>query len=216
MNDPETPGVHNRKVRGAVKEHGRQIKHRNRQRCTQKKQGNFAPLWVAQSRAQGPHQQAKPEQQRHGQQHLPAAAQLQILPALMAKPEPQVGPPLRQQLPHARPFPQHAAHHHRDQRAKQHVHTSFLARRVAPAQGGRQKQRARHISRGNPEQGQLQMPGAQQIAGQPQRQVDAVKVARVGPVMRYSAAHEGLSQKKQSHDDKIFQGGPLRWGHAGT
>ncbi len=77
-----------------------------------------------------------------------------------------------------------------------------LPGRFLHADGLGKEQTSRHIAGGDPEDGQLQMPGPQNIAGQDRRKIKAVEGAGIGPVMADSPAHQNLQQKKQGTTTK--------------
>src|SRR5215469_14067451 len=53
------------------------------------------------------------------------------------------------------------------------------------------------------------MPGAQQVARQEPGQIDAVEVARIGAVMRDTAADQSLPEEQKGSDAHEFQGRTL-------
>ena len=114
MDDPETPGVHHRVVcLRAVEERGH-IEQRNGEGRDQEEICEAAPYRVApRGRHRAPDEE-KPEQKARGQQELPEAAKLQILPSLIAEPEPRFGKPLQD----ADPFAQHASGDDDDKRTE--------------------------------------------------------------------------------------------------
>ena len=129
-------------------------------------------------------QQDEPEDEADGEQDLPGAAELEILPALVAEPEPR----LAQQLGDAGPFAEQAADRDEDDGAEQKMDGGALPGRLVAAQHAGDEQRAADIGRRDPEDGELQMPGAEQIARQERGQIDAEEVAGLGAVMRDATA----------------------------
>src|ERR1017187_2065983 len=105
MDDSESPRVNHREVSRAVEEHCWQIEDWDRDRSAQKQAGDLAALGIAQSRDKCANQQTEPEEQCNCEQHLPGAAEFEVLPSLIAEPEPKLG----QKLQHAGPFTQQAA-----------------------------------------------------------------------------------------------------------
>ena len=153
-------------------------------------------LRVLERRSDGPEQQPQPEAEAHGQNHLPEASQFEKFPALVTEPHPQG----TEQLVDAQDFAQQAAHHQHDQGPEEQVDAHGVAARFGLTEGGGQQQAAGHIAGGDPEQGQLQVPGAQDVAGQVLGQVDAVEIAGIGPVVRQGAADHDLDQEEQRDD----------------
>ena len=80
-----------------------------------------------------------------------------------------------------------------------------LAGRAFAAQQFGDEQRAGDVRCRDPENRRLQMPCAQQIAGEPCREIEAVEVTRLGAVMRYARAEEGLRQKQHRGDGHVFE-----------
>ena len=97
---------------------------------------------------------------------------------------------LPSQLQDAGPFAEQAADRDEDDGAEQQMDGTALPGRLVAAQHAGDEQRAADIGRRDPEDGELQMPGAQQIARQERRQIDAEEVAGLGAVMRDAAADQ--------------------------
>src|SRR6516225_9324771 len=81
---------------------------------------------------------------------------------------------------------------------------------LAPAEHAGDKQGTPDISGSDPQDRELQMPGAQQVAGQEPGQIDAVEAPRIGSVMRDTAADQRLAEEQQGGDSHEFQGRTLR------
>src|SRR5215510_7693344 len=160
MNDPEPPRVDDGEVGVAVEEERRQIEKRNRQRRIQKQRRDLAlrlnlPLWP-----DGPKQQEKPDHQAQGEQCLPGPSQLEILPALMTEPEPEIS----QQPIDSERLAKEASANNENKSGKEEVHTEYLSLRVAAADSRCQQKSAADIGRRNPEDSQLHVPRSQEIA----------------------------------------------------
>ena len=179
VNDPEPPRINHGEVGFAGEEHRRQIKERDADGRIEEQRRHFTALGVFARRGNRTGQQHQPEDESEGQQHLPGAAQVKILPALMAEPEPEIA----QRLIHAEQFAEQTAQRHDDQRGKENVDAFDLALGFA-AQHRSEEEAASHVSGRDPEDRQLQMPGAQDVARQQARQVEAVEGARLDAVMR--------------------------------
>ncbi len=174
----------------------------------QKKERDFPALTILQGRRRKAVEQQQPKAEAHHQYHLPESAEFEKLPSLVAKPLPQVS----EQLVDAQDFPDEAPHHQDDQGPEQDMHAGDMPARLPRTQGGCQKEATRDIGRGDPEKRQLQMPGAQDVAGQKLGQVEPVKTSRFRLVMRQGPANQYLGQKEQRHDQKILDGGFLSGG----
>ena len=86
-----------------------------------------------------------------------------------------------------------------------------------PASGARRSPPA-DIGGGDPEDRQLQMPGAQDVAREDRGDVDAVKAPRVGPVVGGGPAHQCLREEEERDDHEVLDRGPLarRWSRRGA
>jgi hypothetical protein len=90
VDDPKPPGMHHRKMAGAIKEHGRQVKHRDGQGRIQKQRGHFTALRILAGGCDTSPEQAEPQDEPNGQEYLPGPSQVKILPALMPHPKPEI------------------------------------------------------------------------------------------------------------------------------
>ena len=115
----------------------------------------------------------------HRQQHLPEAAQVQILAALVTEPE----PVLTQLVVHSKPFPAQTAEHHDGQGAQQDDDAGPLALGLTTAHERGEEEATGHPGGGDPENGQLQVPGADDVAGQECRKIKTVEGAGIGAVV---------------------------------
>src|SRR6185312_9084986 len=95
VDDPEPPSVDDREVRRPVVEQGRQVEYRDRRRGDQEEHHERSALPVTQDRPYAAPQQDEPEHQPEREQDLPGAADLEILPALIAEPPPGSTQPLQ-------------------------------------------------------------------------------------------------------------------------
>ena len=79
-----------------------------------------------------------------------------------------------------------------------------------------EKKPARDVGGCDPEDRKLQMPGPQQVGRKDRSQIEAVKRARLGPVVGGCPSHEHLGEKEKPHHHKVFYrclltvGGPTR------
>ena len=208
MDDPESPGINDRKMAGAIEEHGRQVKNGNGRSRVQKQGGNFSTIRLVAGRRHGAEQQDDPEDQAGSEQNLPQATQFEIFPTLMTQPEPQVP----QELMEPKKLAQHAPADHNNQGAKEEVDTRNLAAGFVSAHCVGKQESTGHIGRRHPEHGELQMPGAGQMTGQQRRDVKPVKTCRIGAVVGGGAAQQDLRQEQDHHQGKEFEGCQLARG----
>src|SRR5215469_2036396 len=115
MDDPEAPSIRDGIVGRPTKKESRQVEYRYRRSGDQKESDETAPLWIVPSRRHGAPQQAEPEDEADGEQYLPEAADLEILPALVAEPEPRVAQPLKEPSPLAKQAPDNDDDHSGEQ-----------------------------------------------------------------------------------------------------
>ena len=205
MNDPEPPHVHHGKMGLPREEEGRQVKEGNGRGGEQKQGGDLALFGIFPHRSHRPDKQKKPEEQSHDQQELPPPPEVEILPSLVAEPE----PPLSRQLEDPEHFAEQTAEDDDREGGKKEVDPTGLPFWLAFAEGCREKKAAPHIAGGDPENGRLQMPGAEDIAGKKSGEVQPVKGSRIGPVMRRRASDEDLGEKEKDRHDEKFYGRPL-------
>src|SRR5215831_3521151 len=164
-----------------------------------------APLRITPSRCHGAPQQPEPEDKTDREQYLPKAADLEEFPTLVAEPEPGAAQPLKEPRPFAKQAPDN---HHAESREKQ-VNRAALPGRLPAAEQSRDKQGTADISGGDPQDRELQMPSAQQVARQESCQIDAIETAGIGSVMRDATADQRLAEEQKSGDRHEFQGRAL-------
>src|SRR5262252_4192530 len=99
MDNPEAPGIRDGVVGRPIKKQSRQVEYRDCRSGDQKESDETAPFRITPSRRHGAPQQAEPEDEADSEQYLPEAADLEIFPTLVAKPEPGVAKPLKQPGP---------------------------------------------------------------------------------------------------------------------
>src|SRR5262245_31330361 len=179
MDDPEPPGIGDGVMGRSIKKQSRQVEYRNRRSGDQEESDETAPLRVTPSRRHSAPQQTEPEDEANGEQYLPEAADLEEFPALVAEPEPGIAQPLKEPCPLA----EQAADDDYEKSTEQQVNSAALPGRLPAAEQARDKQGTADISGGYPQDRELQMPGAQQVARQESRQIDAIETARIGSVM---------------------------------
>jgi hypothetical protein len=84
------------------------------------------------------------------------------------------------------------------------VNGAALPGGLAAAEHARDEQGTADISGGDPQDRQLQMPGAQEVAGQEPGEIDAVEATRIGAVMRHTAADQSLTEEQKGGDAHKF------------
>src|SRR5215472_18376451 len=99
VDDPEAPGIGDGVVGRPVKEQSRQVEYRDCRGGDQEEIDETAPLGIVPSRRHRAPQQPEPEDETASEQYLPKAADLEILPPLVAKPEPGTAQPLKEPGP---------------------------------------------------------------------------------------------------------------------
>jgi hypothetical protein len=108
-------------------------------------------------------------------------------------------------------FAQQTPENNDNEGAEQQSDCFDLASWLSLAESRCQEQSARYVGSGDPENGQLQVPGAGNLTWQDLRKVDPVKTSRIGSVVRDGSPDQYLTQKEQSHKYKVFEGCPLRF-----
>src|SRR5215813_9134107 len=126
-------------------------------------------------------------------------------PALIAEPEPGTAQPLKE----PRPLAKQTSDNDHEESGEQQVNRAALPGGFAAAKHAGDKQGTAHVSGGDPQDCELQMPGAQQVAGQEPGQIDAVEAPRIGSVMRDATADQRLAEEQQGSDRHEFQGRAL-------
>src|SRR5271163_1815901 len=162
VDDPEAPGIGDGVMGRSIEKQSRQVEDRDRRSGDQEESDQTAPLRIAPSRRHGSPQQGEPVDEADGEQYLPKTADLEIFPALVAEPEPGVAQPLKEPGPLAEQAPDND----HQERGEQQVTGAALPGGLAAAEHARDEQSAADISGSDPQDRELQMPGAQQVAGQ--------------------------------------------------
>ena len=123
----------------------------------------------------------------------------------MPEPEPQTA----QLVVDAQVLPEQAAEDHHCQCTEESVHAGFLATRLLATHPGRQEKAAAYPGRSDPEDRELEVPGAHQRVGQEPSEVEAVEASRLHAVVGKRASQERLRQEEERHHGKEPPGGPL-------
>src|SRR5574341_1885955 len=101
------------------------------------------------------------------------------------------------------------------------MNTSGLSPWLLSPNGSGEKQSTCDIGSGNPEDGELQVPGTEDITREVPRQIHPVEVPRIGSVVGGAPSHQHLPEKEQSRESKILDRRPLAsrrnpWNHLGV
>src|SRR5262249_46828773 len=139
------------------------------------------------------------------QQKLPEAAQVQVLGALMAEPEPE----LSELVVDPEELTGEAAEDDHRQRSEKGEHSGLLSSRLAPSDQRSEEQSSRDPGRRDPEDRELEMPGPQEVVGKPGREIEAVEGSGLDPIMGERAPREGLQQEEQRDHSEVQAGGLL-------
>jgi hypothetical protein len=164
------------------------------------------PLLAREADSHDPVEHPDPEEEPDREQDLPEAAEVEVLESLVPEPVPAgVDPTVnRGQLA------DHAAEDDERERTQQAEGEPVLPPRLA-ARDHRGEEDSSGEERGrDPENRQLQVPGAHQVVGEPLRQVDAEKVGQLGAVVLRGCADEDLDEEERSHYEEEPRGRPLR------
>src|ERR1019366_7370448 len=107
---------------------------------------------------------------------------------LRTKPEPEVA----EFVLNAQPFPCQRTYHDKDERAEKNVDAQALALGLRLADRGRDVEAGSEPRRGDPEQTDLQMPGARDAVRQPTVQRDPIEACTFHSVVRGDGAESHL------------------------
>ena len=206
MDDPEAPGIHHREVCGAPEE-GAPARRRAGWRRPQA--GTARELAGARgSRRAGatrPDEQNGPEHQPDGQQDLPDAADLEILPALVAD----QNQSLSRQLYDAQRIRRARLPATTKKSAPNSTLTPALVGVALRAQGPKRGRARRPHRRWRSSRiASLQVPGAQEVAGQDSRG-RCRRNRRGRHVVGHAPPTSAWASRRAGHDGEELQGRPL-------
>src|SRR5271166_3964730 len=154
MDDPEAPVVNNGEVGVGAIEKGGQVEERDGHGSVQKQCGQFALVRNFEGGPKSPKHQKKPEEEAPRQQELPEPTEVQVLGTLVTEPEPQ----LPQLVVDAEELAYQAADDDHHERPKECVDASLLVSGLFATDPRRQEKAAAHPGRGDPEDGELEVP----------------------------------------------------------
>ena len=103
----------------------------------------------------------------------------------------------------AQPLADQAAEDDDGEGDEQHEDARPLPARLGAADDRREEEAARHPGGGDPEDGELEVQGPQQVVGEEPREVEAVEGARLDAVVGEGAAGERLEQEQQRDDAEV-------------
>ena len=123
----------------------------------------------------------------------------------MPEPEPEAS----ESIVDPEPLADEAAGHDKGERAEEHEHAAALPWRLRAAHERREEEPARDPCGGDPEDGELEMPGPEKVVRQPPSEIEAVECSRLHAVVRERPAGEGLEEEEHRHDREEEPRGPL-------
>ena len=121
--------------------------------------------------AEGAEHEDDPEEQTDREQQLPEASEVEILRALVAEPEPEIAEPIVD----AEALADEATADDDGKRAEQRERAETLHRWFLTADEWCEEETTRDPRGGDPENGELEMPGAKQVVRQPAREIETVE-----------------------------------------
>ena len=95
---------------------------------------------------------------------------------------------------------------------EQREHPRPLPARLGAADDRREEETARHPGGGDPEDGELEVEGPQQVVGEEPREVETVEGSRLDAIVGESAPGQGLEQEQERDDAEVERGRPLARG----
>ncbi len=199
VDDPEAPVVDHGEVGAGAEEERGQVEERDRRRRVEEERGQLGALAVADRRPQRPVHEHEPAREADRQQELPEAAEVQVLRALVAEPEPQAA----EAVVEAQPLAAEAAEDDDGEGREQREHTRALPAGLGAADDRREEEAAGHPGGGDPEDGELEVEGSQEVVGKKVRQVDPVERPRLDTIVGERAPGERLEQEQQRDDAEV-------------
>ena len=152
--------------------------------------------------------QHKPQHQADEQQDLPEASEIDVFISLTAEPEPHVA----ETLLDAQPFAGERSADHENQRTEECVHTKPLVLRLVTADSRSNVKSGGQPRRSDPENGDLEMPGARDGVGQILSERKSKEGLALDTVVGGQDAHQNLDAPEDHHHVEVFQRRTLRRG----
>src|ERR1035441_19355 len=131
-----------------------------------------------------PKHQKQPEEEANYQQELPEPPEVQVLGTLVTEPEPE----LPQLVVDAEELANQAADDDHHQRPEEGVDACPLMLGLFATAPRSQEKTAAYPGRSDPEDGELEVPGARHTVGQPAGDVKPVKGSRLHPIVSEHAS----------------------------
>ena len=208
VDHPPPPVLGDRQVGVPVPHQAGDVEQRDRRRGEQE-QPQQVPVRVRlpEGRPHRPGHHRQPEEQADRQEELPEPAEVDVLVTLVAEPE--VGH-VAQPLLDREPLAGHRADDDDQQADEQEVDAQPLELRLVARDGRRHEQPGGQPGAGDPEDGDLRVPGPGHAVGQPLGQRDAVEARSLDPVMRRHRPEADLGDDQRHHDPEILQRRPHR------
>src|SRR5450759_3786718 len=133
------------------------------------------------------------------QQELPEAAEVQVLRALVAEPEPK----RTQAIVDAQPLAAEAPEDDDREGHKKREGARSLPARLGAADDRREEEAASNPRGGDPEDGELKVERPQQVVGEDPREVDPVEGAGLDTIVGEGAARQRLQQEQQGDHAEV-------------
>ena len=206
MDHPPAP-IFRSDERAALPVHqARRIEERNRNARHEEQHQQVAIFVVlGERRFQAAPHQPQPEDQSAKEQDLPHAAKVDIFVALRAEPEPQVA----QLLLDTKPLTRERTYDHGHQRDEQNIHAKALPPGLVSAHRGSDVQPGRQPRGRDPENADLQVPGARHGIRQPPGERNSIEAIPFDAVVRDDGTHRDLDQPQRRNYEEVLYRGAL-------
>ncbi len=185
------------------------VEGRDREAGVEEQPRHVDPGLVPQGTPEPAEQHERPEEQTQRQQHLPEAPEVQVLPAL----HPDQVQGRRQPSVQVHQLTDHGAEDDHGQGTQQAVREPGLTARLAAGDDRCEEQAGGQERRRRPEDGELDVPGADQVVRQPPAQVEAEEAGEVGAVVLARRPDHRLDDEEQTDDEEEVGAGTLRRCH---
>ena len=179
VDDPEAPEIGDREAVARARDQADRIEGRDRERCEEKQPRQIALVFALEATAQAAEDQRRPEEEPDHQQHLPEAAEVEVLEPLDAKDRAVVAEPAVD----AAELADQAAEDDDRECREQPVGEPVLAPRLAPRDHWREEDPSRKERGRDEEDCELDVEGASEVERQQLGQIDAEEVSELSAVM---------------------------------
>ena len=153
-------------------------------------------MFGSEASAQAAIENDDPEKQSDGKQDLPKAAEIEVFKSLIADPD------IADKPLDSCELTQEASHDYDDKGTQQSVSEQLLSARLAAGNHRCEKDAGCQIGGRDPEDGELQMPGANYIEGQDATEVNAEEGLQIGAVVFGGATEQRLHDEQGCHDEE--------------